>query len=365
MPDLSRAGAVGSRRLAAARLAVLAFLAAAASSCQREPQNATLALATVRTWELSDALAAVALSRDATAVALGSATGESSLWNSPWTLSVIFDRAPSPLVAAAFDAEDHLLFARSDGSFQVLASTGAVIQEGRFADARGAARAEFSSSGAHVAFDGRLYALAGERALAPASTPPAPSSAVFAGDGTALIVDRASGELSVQALQGGVARTLRASSGITAAAISANGRSIAVATIKDVQIWQDDELEPSCRHATGEAASALAFSGSARWLALAGGRALEVVRVSDCERLASLRSNARVTSLVVHEDLIAAGDESGHVYVWDVYNARWLAREQVFDAAVLQVQLHASSRSVLAASNRGRGAEAKLLRVAP
>jgi hypothetical protein len=341
--------------------ALLVLGAIAALGCERVQEPETLAFVEVRTWELPEPLGAVALSRDAGAIALGSATGESSLWNAPWKLSVIFDRSPAPLLAAGFGADDHLLFARADGSVQVLASNGAVIQEARFAAPHARERAAFSDSGAHVAFGGQIYALTGERAVAQASTSATAASASFAGDRAALIVDAGGRELVGLALEGGTARKLLAPSRVTAGAISGDGHSIAAGTAEGALVWQGDEPEPTCRYATSEAIDALTWSGSASWFALTSGRTLQIVRARDCERIASLRTIDRSTSLVAHEDLIAAGDASGRVYVFDVYNARWLAREQVFDAPVLQVQLHASSRSVLAAANRGQGAKAKLL----
>ncbi|HKU39899.1 MAG TPA: hypothetical protein VJR89_17185, partial [Polyangiales bacterium] len=96
--------------------------------------------------------------------------------------------------------------------------------------------------------------------------------------------------------------------------------------------------------------------------AISGAR-LTLWNVAACERKSSLRLLDLASVLDADEDLVAVGDRSGNVYVWDASRARLVGRGRELASAVEQLRLHAGTRSVLVAARSGAGSEAKLLRL--
>ncbi|HKP61945.1 MAG TPA: WD40 repeat domain-containing protein [Polyangiales bacterium] len=326
-------------------LVVLASLA----GCDRVPEAP--GFERVHVWKLPDALVALDLSRDGQAVLLGSERGESSLWNAPWNLSVPFERADQPLLAASFGSDGRVLLARAQGTVELRANSGALIMDPKIPLARTSSRALFSASGRFLALDDGIYDLENMRPVAATRA----SVAAFGADRFALVAGE---RLELIGLGGEAPRQLDSTESLQAAAVSRDGQWIAAAGESGLSIWQGERAEPSCRRDSDGPIQALRFSASGNWLAAISGKRLLIFQAAGCERSASLRLVDVASGLDVDEDLIAVGDRRGNVYIWDVANQRMLGRGQEFAGAVTLLRLHAGSRSLLA----GSGSEAKLLR---
>jgi WD40 repeat protein len=305
----------------------------------------------IASWNERAALGGLDLSADGQAVILGSAGGESSLWTAPWKLSVPFDRVEGTLLASSFTREGYVLLLRAPGLVELRSSSGAAIQEIRLPLPSPAARAAASPNGAYVAFDGRLYALDGQKLLLEGA-----SGFAFAGDRFVASMRAAEPEVSVYELERAERREFRAPGSVTAVALSEDARHIAAGTSGAVVVWRNDDRAPVCERSSGEVA-ALSFSRSGRWLAFVSGESLRVLDAQTCRERAVVQLDAAATALDLDGDLAAVGDARGNVYVWDLFNQRLVGRGGVVAGAVTQLRVHAGMRGVLA----GHGGEARLV----
>lgn len=339
----------------------LIWLCVVAFGCGREPSAPHTSV--IRSWQLPASVAAVDLARDGQALLLGSETGESSLWNAPWNLSVTFDPAPGKLLAASFAGDGQIVLARDTGMVELRSGSGAVIQEMRIPLSGNASRARVSSSGRFAAFDARVFDLATARPIAEAPAPANQTALQFAGDRFILVTSRDDGGATALALGGSHPRRLQTGGEVSAGTISSDGRFIAAGTPGGLVIWDGDRSDPSCERSTGEEVAALAFSLSGSWLGVMSGHELLVFDVKRCRLRSALQLRNSGRSLDVDDDLVAAGDAGGVVYVWDTFNERLLARAAVLSGEVTRLRLHAGTRAVLAGTNHAHGAKVVLLRV--
>lgn len=337
----------------------LALLLVCLAACDRAP--ATRPFGVVHVWNLPQAIAALALSRDGQSALLGSKDGESSLWTAPWQLSTPFDRGAEPLLAARFTTEDRLLFLRAHGAVEVRASSGAMIFDPHVRLHQPAKFAAASPSGRYIAYDANVYDLEVLRSMVKVEPNGDVRSVEFAGERMVLVTQASDPQLTVLRLDG--RPTERHSLGAEAlgGAISRDGMLRAAGGSERLTIWRSHAPQPSCTRAVN--VKELRFSASGRWLAAASGERVLVLDASTCAVRASVVLGAPITALDVDEDLVAGGTSAGDVWVWDTFNAQLLANEKVFATSPARLIVHAATRSVLAAANGSSGATVKLLRV--
>jgi WD40 repeat protein len=343
------------------RLFMVAAVLGASAACERTPD--ALPYEVVRSWKLPGEVASIDLSSDGQSVLLGSATGESSLWTSPWNLSVPFDRVAEPLLAARFSNDGHLLFLRAHGAIEVRSDNGAILLDPHIRLKRPSQFALPSPNGRYVAFDTSVYDIEAMRLMVQAEPGEDQRGLAFAGDRMVLITRAHHPQLTVLRLDGRESVLRHAPDEVMAGAISHDGRYIAAGTTREVLVWEAEASVPVCERQTKAPIEALHFSGSARWLAALSGRRLLVLNAVSCEPLMSVPLLDGAAVLDVDGDLIAVADASANIYVWDVFNVRMIGLARVFGTKVSQLRLHAASRSLLVAANGAGGAEVKLLRI--
>jgi hypothetical protein len=343
------------------RLFTAAALLAAGAACERTPDAHPYEL--VHTWKLPGEVASLDISRDGQSVLLGSATGESSLWSSPWNLSVPFDRVDEPLLAARFTDDGHLIFLRARGAIEVRSDNGALLLDPHIRLKRPSQFALPSPNGRYVAFDATVYDLEAMRVMVQAEPDEDQRGLAFAGDRMVLVTRAHHPQLTVLRLDGRESVLRHAPDEVMAGAISSDGRYTAAGTTREVLVWEADAAGPMCERQTKAPIEALHFSGSARWLAALSGRRLLVLNAASCEPFTSVPLLDAAAVLDVDADLIAVADASANIYVWDVYNDRMIGRARMFGSKVAQLRLHAQSRSLLVAANGAGRAEVKLLRI--
>jgi hypothetical protein len=332
------------------------------AACERTPDARPFEL--VHSWELPDAISALDIRADGEAVLLGSALGESSLWNAPWNLSVPFDRASEGLIAASFTTDGHLFFLRARGAVEVRADNGALTLDPHMRLQRLGERAVASPSGRFIAYDAQVYDFEAMRLVAKSEVSDDQRGLAFAGERAVLVTRAGKPQLTVLRLDGHETIERSSPEDATAGAITSDAGRTAAGTARGIYVWNSERAEPVCQRSTKDPVTALRFSGSARWLAAVSGARLLVLDAASCELMGSVLLVAQATRLDVDGDLIAVADAGANLYVWDVFNHRLIGRAKVFDANLVQMRLHAASKSVLAAANSDKGAVVKLLRAA-
>jgi hypothetical protein len=343
------------------RLFLVAALLGVSAACERTPDAPVYEV--VHTWNLPAEVASLDIARDGQSVLIGSATGESSLWSSPWNLSVPFDPSEEPLLAARFTSDGHLIFLRAHGAIEVRADNGALLLDPHVRLKRPSQFALPSSNGRYVAFDTSVYDIEVMRMMVQAEPGEDQRGLAFAGDRMVLITRAHDPQLTVLPLDGREPLLRHAPDEVMAGAISSDGRYTAAGTTREVLVWEAEASVPACERQTKAPIEALHFSGSAQWLAALSGRRLLVLNAASCEPLTSVPLLDAAAVLDVDADLIAVADASANIYVWDVYNDRMIGRARVFGSKVAQLRLHAASRSLLVAANGEGRSEVKLLRI--
>lgn len=328
-----------------------------------EPAQRELPYEAVKNWKLSAAVASLDITRDGQSVLLGTFTGESSLWNAPWNLSVPFDPVDEPLLSARFTDDGHSILLRARGATQVRADNGALLLDPHIRVKRPSQFAVSSPNGRYVAFDTTVYDLEAMRILVQTDPVEDQRGLAFAGNRMVLVTRAHDPQLIILRLDGRETTERHATEEVLAGAISSDGRYTAAGTQRGVLVWSGELGDPICERRTKAPVEALQFSGSGRWLAVLSGKRLLVLNTTSCQPLASIPLLDSAAALDVDADLIAVADTSANVYVWDVYNDRLVGRAKPCDARVSQLRLDAASRSLLVAANGERGALVKLLRI--
>jgi hypothetical protein len=330
-------------------------------ACERTPNAPPYDL--LKAWKLPAPIASIDIANDGQSVLLGAASGESSLWSAPWNLSVPFDPATEPLLAARFTEDGHSLLLRARGAVQVRADNGALLLEPHIRLKHPARFAVSSPNGRYVAYDTSVYDIEAMRIMVQTDPAEDQRGLAFAGNRMLLVTRAHDPQLTILRLDGRETRERHAPVEVRAGAISKDGRYVAAGTERDVMVWDAELSDPACQRRTNAPAEMLQFSGSARWLAVVSGKRLLVLNASSCEPLASVALLDSGAALDVDADLIAVADASANVYVYDVYNDRLVGRAQPFHHKLSQLRINAAARSLLVAANGEAGAEAKLLRI--
>lgn len=341
------------------RLLWIAALVSVSSGCERAAE--AIPFTRAHDWKLQAPIAALDISKDGQAVLLGVASGESSMWTSPWNLSVPFDKVDEPLLAARFSDDGRPIFVRARGAVEVRANNGALLLDPHIRVKRPSKLASSSPNGRYVAFDSSVYDIEAMRLMVQAEPSDDQLGLAFAGDRRVLVTRAHAPQLTILRLDGRDAIERTTPDDVTAGAISNDGRLVAAGTASKVVLWDDASSTSVCDHGVKGPVAALKFSGSGRWLAAVSGKRLVILTTSKCEELASFALLDAGRLLDVDGDWVALADASGNLYVWDIYNERAVGRAKPLDQPLSHLRLHAATHSLLVAANGGASAEVALL----
>lgn len=153
----------------------------------------------------------------------------------------------------------------------------------------------------------------------------------------------------VRVLPSGETHSWRAPEAVHAAALSADGSSVAAAT-RDEKVYLFQANGKALRSWSGpsQVRRMHFIQGDAR-LVVVHDRGLSIYDVASGRELYAGRSDARITQIAFDGSLVAVGTDQGTLSVWDCERGALLCRTQFGRAAISAVDVHAKAQLLIAA----------------
>lgn len=225
------------------------------------------------------------------------------------------------------------------------------IFEYRFSDS--AKEAAISTNARFIAADGELYDRQKKSLVGRAVAHGSYVAACFGGASLLLTAGYHDQGIAVRDIFSGNFEYRRVPYAVADAAISPNGKYI-VAVTDDGRcyLWNWPDQEHKVLQIVREPSRFAGFSPDSKWFAVRGQESLHIFTTDPPERIGHLQPSPALTTVYVATDnLIAIGDQSGYVHIYDISSGTMIAQWKAIKHAIGSIRLIASKGYLWAGSS--------------
>lgn len=223
-------------------------------------------------------------------------------------------------------------------------------------------RAALSPSRRYLAVDDAVYDTEAKRWALPRIGHGEQTALAFGDDSFVLTAGFHDRQVVVRQVNGNEKHLWKAAAPVIAAALTSGGKLAVVATKAGVATWIPTDVTPSHDHALSGIRD-LQLCSQERFAVVLQGHTVRVLNLPALDLRAALEMQADGSVIACDGDLLAAGDESGRLYAWELSTNRLLAEERLLRGPVSTLRVSRSRNRMLAVANDEQGAHARLVQL--